>query len=709
MPQYKRYREELKGKALQDLWTDINRSTPWAASASATRRRSPRGCLSASSRPPRTRATSCLDCFSGSGTAAVVAQRLGRRWIAIDCGKFAVYITQRRLLARSGKSAKTLEPELRPLHRGPLRQRPGRGHVVRRLRGLLPGAVQLPRGAARHRRHPDGGHAQGRARPLLPVQGHRRRDGPRLHRVAARTPEGQGHRRGLRRRARDRLRPRAVRGRHRHRQDHVLHPARPVLGHRGAARPAVQAARPAVTPSRCSTTRWTRSASTSCSCPEVEVTLREDGERRSTAAVDSFMRGGLDPDDFPELEDAGRLDLAMVLVDRDYDGDVFRVSDHFFGDELEGIGWTFSLPLQSAASGCWSSTWTRTATSSARPSSPRRSRGRARRAKAASRRETGEMTPKAKLSVDQFAVDDLVLPVSQSYDPAKLDLAAYEDFIDAVVAGREYSKEAILTALRLMAGGRYADTGSSPRRLSRPRRRWSAATERVGRLLERLPFPDKLACTLDLATGTGKSYVMFCLARIMLNEGLVNRVLVLCPSLTIEAGLNDKFDALLADTDLTALLPDGQRDAAARARRRDHDRQGRANLHREHPRRLRDDRLLHRRQLRGLRRDDARALRRVPPHLLARRREAAQVAGVHRQPGLRLPLPRRAVGHLLRRQRVLRRRRPPLQHPRRHQRPLGQGRLLRRQGRDERPTTRASRSCSSSTRPTARPTSRSSR
>ena len=38
---------------------------------------------------------------------------------------------------------------------------------------------------------------------------------------------------------------------------------------------------------------------------------------------------------------------------------------------------------------------------------------------------------------------------------------------------------------------------------------------------------------------------MFCLARIMLNEGLVNRVLVLCPSLTIESGLIDKFDAML--------------------------------------------------------------------------------------------------------------------------------------------------------------------
>lgn len=166
------------------------------------------------------------------------------------------------------------------------------------------------------------------------------------------------------------------------------------------------------------------------------------------------------------------------------------------------------------------------------------------------------MNPKAKLDVDRFAVDDLVLPVSSSYDPERIDLGAYEDFIDAVVAGRDYSKQAILTALRFMSSGRYRDC----RHLAEEAFNSTPALERryvtLNRLLERLPFPDKLACTLDLATGTGKSYVMFCLARIMLNENLVNRVLVLCPSLTIESGLIDKFDALLADSDLTALLPE---------------------------------------------------------------------------------------------------------------------------------------------------------
>jgi type III restriction enzyme len=168
------------------------------------------------------------------------------------------------------------------------------------------------------------------------------------------------------------------------------------------------------------------------------------------------------------------------------------------------------------------------------------------------------MTPKAKLVVDQFAVDDLVLPVSHSYDPAEFNLDAYDDFIKEVVAGREYSYEAIRTALIFLAGGRYASTQELAEEgfTSTPglERRYGTVT----RLVDQLPFPGLLACSLDLATGTGKSYVMFCLARIMLNEGLVNRVLLLCPSVTIENGLIAKFDQLLSDSELTALLPQGR-------------------------------------------------------------------------------------------------------------------------------------------------------
>lgn len=43
-----------------------------------------------------------LDCFVGSGTTAAVAEKLGRRWIACDLGRFAIHTTRKRLLGIPG-------------------------------------------------------------------------------------------------------------------------------------------------------------------------------------------------------------------------------------------------------------------------------------------------------------------------------------------------------------------------------------------------------------------------------------------------------------------------------------------------------------------------------------------------------------------------------------------------------------------------------
>jgi len=39
-----------------------------------------------------------LDAFAGSGTTCAVAEKMGRRWVGIDCGKLAVYTIQKRML-----------------------------------------------------------------------------------------------------------------------------------------------------------------------------------------------------------------------------------------------------------------------------------------------------------------------------------------------------------------------------------------------------------------------------------------------------------------------------------------------------------------------------------------------------------------------------------------------------------------------------------
>lgn len=39
-----------------------------------------------------------LDAFSGSGTTIAVAEKFGRKWIGIDCGKLSIYTIQKRLM-----------------------------------------------------------------------------------------------------------------------------------------------------------------------------------------------------------------------------------------------------------------------------------------------------------------------------------------------------------------------------------------------------------------------------------------------------------------------------------------------------------------------------------------------------------------------------------------------------------------------------------
>lgn len=165
------------------------------------------------------------------------------------------------------------------------------------------------------------------------------------------------------------------------------------------------------------------------------------------------------------------------------------------------------------------------------------------------------MTPRAALPSDRFSVDQLVLQVSESVDPAVFNLAEYDDFIESLVRGREYQREALQTTLRFLFGRRHQSTEELARESFASSENLQRLYASDTQLVERLPFPHILACSLDLATATGKSFVLYGLARIALNEGIVDRVLVLCPSLTIEAGLREKFEARTADSDLTDMLP----------------------------------------------------------------------------------------------------------------------------------------------------------
>lgn len=154
-----------------------------------------------------------------------------------------------------------------------------------------------------------------------------------------------------------------------------------------------------------------------------------------------------------------------------------------------------------------------------------------------------------------FRNEDLILKVTTDIDPAVWDESKYEAFLDELCGLREYQKEAIRTTLRYLLGRKYANL----RELAREN--FEANDElqqRYGSWLgleKHLQLPDQLSCSIDLATATGKSWVLYGVAAILLAEGAVDRVLVLCPSNTIEAGLMEKFREMAGNADLRDALP----------------------------------------------------------------------------------------------------------------------------------------------------------
>jgi type III restriction enzyme len=151
--------------------------------------------------------------------------------------------------------------------------------------------------------------------------------------------------------------------------------------------------------------------------------------------------------------------------------------------------------------------------------------------------------------------DELVLQVPTDIDPRIWNEDPYEPFIDMLCRDREYQKEAIVTCLRYLAGRKFASLSDLAEWNFGRSDALQAKYNTMAGFLRHLQLPNSLSCSIDLATGTGKSYVMYGIAAIMLAEGLVDRVLLLCPSRTIEAGLLEKFRQLAGDAALGDLLP----------------------------------------------------------------------------------------------------------------------------------------------------------
>ena len=203
----KRYLDETERHAAsQILWADIHAVQLVRRRSTGYPTQKPEALLERIIKTSSNEGDLVADFFCGSGTTAAVAEKLGRKWICTDLGKFAIHTTRKRLievqreLKASGQALPRLRgPQPRPLRapglpqcrRATDRQAEGAGARAKGTRVPRADPARLPRRAVRRtppsstarrrpagRRRPD----QPAGRPAVRRGGHHRM--PQARRIA---------------------------------------------------------------------------------------------------------------------------------------------------------------------------------------------------------------------------------------------------------------------------------------------------------------------------------------------------------------------------------------------------------------------------------------------------------------------------------------------------------------------------------------------
>jgi type III restriction enzyme len=154
--------------------------------------------------------------------------------------------------------------------------------------------------------------------------------------------------------------------------------------------------------------------------------------------------------------------------------------------------------------------------------------------------------------------EDLVLRVIPT-DDSKKQVEKYSAFLDLIFDKEYYFlREAACNILYFLLSGSYLSITDLAKENFKDNPKLVQKYGNQQKMLSNLQLPEKKSCTADLATGTGKSYLIYAIAQIAMHADLVDKVLVLSPSVTIETELIDKFNQFAGSKELQDSLPVGK-------------------------------------------------------------------------------------------------------------------------------------------------------
>ncbi|MCW5601578.1 site-specific DNA-methyltransferase [Nitrosomonas sp.] len=90
--------DEMSGVPLSDLWSDVKYLAGGSKESHNYPTQKPEALLERIIKASSNEGDLVADFFCGSGTTSAVAEKLGRKWIASDLGKFAIHTTRKRMI-----------------------------------------------------------------------------------------------------------------------------------------------------------------------------------------------------------------------------------------------------------------------------------------------------------------------------------------------------------------------------------------------------------------------------------------------------------------------------------------------------------------------------------------------------------------------------------------------------------------------------------
>ncbi len=97
------YLDEIEGNIVDSVWDDIPPVNPVAEERTDFVTQKPETLLERIIKASSNEGDLVADFFCGSGTTGAVAERLGRRWIMTDLGRFAIHTTRKRMIGLQRK------------------------------------------------------------------------------------------------------------------------------------------------------------------------------------------------------------------------------------------------------------------------------------------------------------------------------------------------------------------------------------------------------------------------------------------------------------------------------------------------------------------------------------------------------------------------------------------------------------------------------